>query len=140
MNDKPRRMLRWQWRLNIATGLFSSLAIGLAFAHQGLLAQLTMVAVLVCFGAACVLAYQRYKYNRVRRNEILSQLDAERDRELVELFDKARQKRNLPPDAQSRDGFTAEVARTEAEAAAQAEALHLPPGVKRRGNNGRGTH
>ena len=131
MNEKAYRLLRLQWILNIATGLFSSVAIGLAFASQGLLAQLTMIPVLLCFVAACVVAYQRYGYNRTRRDEILSRLDADRDRELVELFDKARLKKNLPPDAQSRDGFTAEVNRL--------EETNLPRGVKRRGNNDRGT-
>ncbi len=134
MGEKARRMLRWQWQLNIATAIFSSVAIGLAFANQGLLAQLAMIPVLGCFLAACVLAYQRYQYNKIRRDEILSQLDADRDKELRELFDGARKQRNLPPDAQSRDGYTASIEEVKARAAAQA---NLPPGVKRRGDNNR---
>ncbi len=131
---KLRRWLRLQWQLNIATGVFSAVAIGLAFARQPLLAQLTMIPVAILFIASCVLAYKRYQYNRTRRGEILAQLDAERDSQLRELFDGARRDRRLPPDEQSKDGYTAAVQEARARAAANS---NLPPGVKRRGGSNR---
>lgn len=130
MPEKMRRLSRLQWQITIGTMVLSALPIGLAFAGQYFWAQLAALPVLACFIASCVLAYIRYDYNRKRRSEILAQLDAERDAQLIELFDGARKKRNLPSDAQSRDGYLASL--KEAEARANQD---LPPGVKRRGGN-----
>ncbi len=130
--EKVRRLVRLQWLIHIATGLFSAIAIGLAFANQGILAQVAMLPVIICFAAACVIAFQRYNYNKQRRDEILSQIDAERDTRLRDLFNNARQQYDLPPDELSSDGYTA--AMREAQAHAQAQA-NLPPGVKRRGGS-----
>ena len=127
---KVQRLVRLQWIITIVTGILSAIAIGLAFASQGLIAQLVMIPVFLCLVASCAIAYQRYKYNMTRRNEILSQLDAERDKELRDLFDGARKRRNLPPDVASRDGYTSEVKAIKARAE---QAADLPPGVKRRG-------
>jgi hypothetical protein len=133
MVEKVKRLWRLQWQVNLATGIFSAIAIGLAYAHQGLLAQLFMIPVLACFLAACWIAYQRYQLNRRRRDEIFAQFDAEQQIKLREVFDEARQERNLPPDAASPDGFTATVEQIKTQARQQAQA-NLPPGVKKRGN------
>jgi hypothetical protein len=133
MVEKVKRLWRLQWQVNLATGIFSAIAIGLAYAHQGLLAQLFMIPVLACFLAACWIAYQRYQLNRRRRDEIFAQFDTEQQIKLRELFDEARQERNLPPDAASPDGFTATVEQIKTQARRQAQA-NLPPGVKKRGN------
>lgn len=110
MPSKARLMLNLQWLILAATSIFSSLAIGFAIANQPELARLTMIPVAICFGSSCVLAYVRYSHNRVRREEIMKELDVKRDDELRDLFDDARKKRNLPPDVQSKDGYTAELA------------------------------
>lgn len=137
--QKARRMTKWQWYIFLATAVFSSITIGLAFANQGFLAQLSIIPVVICFIASCVLAWQRYQFNKVRREAIVSQLDAERDAQLIELFDSARRDRNLPPDAQSRDGYSAAVREAKArEEAARQGKSNLPPGVKRRGGDGSG--
>ncbi len=135
MIEKIKRLWRLQWQVNLATGIFSAIAIGLAYARQGLLAQLFMIPVLACFLAACWIAYTRYKLNKMRRDEIFAQYEADEKAKLREVFDEARQARNLPPDAASPDGFTATVEQiqTEAQARRQAQAK-LPPGIKRRGN------
>ena len=135
MPDKVRRLIKLQWQIHIATGLLSAIAIGLAFANQSLLAQLTMLPVTACFVAACVIAYKRYSYNRQRRDEILAQIDTERDTRLRDLFNNARSSHNLPPDELSPDGFTAAI--REAKARADQAESNLPPGVKRRGRTGR---
>ncbi|HEX2915030.1 MAG TPA: hypothetical protein VH186_29825 [Chloroflexia bacterium] len=132
MNEKPLRMARLQFQANIATGIFSAIAIALAFAHLNLAAQLTMIPVTLCLIASVVIAYRRYQYNKQRREEILSQLDAERDRELIELFDGVRKQRNLPPDAKSADGYSATVKEVNKQAA-EASKASMPPGIKRRG-------
>jgi hypothetical protein len=137
MIEKVKRLWRLQWQVNLATGIFSAIAIGLAYAHQGLLAQLFMIPVVACFLAACWIAYQRYQLNRRRRDEIFARLDAEQQVKLREVFDEARQKRNLPPDAASPDGFTATVEQIKTQARQQAQ-TNLPPGVKRRGNTPNG--
>ena len=137
MVEKIKRLWRLQWQVNVATGIFSAIAIGLAYARQGVLAQLAMIPVLLGFGAACWIAYKRYQLNRERRAEIFAQLDAEQKAQLRDLFDEARQSRNLPPDAASPDGFTATVEQIQAEAHRRAQA-NLPPGVKRRGNTSDG--
>ena len=137
MAEKLKRLWRLQWQINIATGIFSAIAIGLAYANQSLLAQLTMIPILVCFGAACWVAYVRYKLNRQRREEIFSQLEDEHKDQLRELFDQARRERNLPPDSTSPDGFTATVEQIQTQARRQAQ-NNLPPGVKRRGNSSDG--
>ena len=133
MVEKVKRLWRLQWQVNVATGVFSAIAIGLAYAHQGLLAQLMMIPVLACFLAACWIAYKRYQLNKQRRDEIFAQLDANQKDQLRELFDQARKDRNLPPDAASPDGFTATVEQIQTEAHRRSQA-NLPPGVKRRGN------
>ncbi len=133
MAEKLKRLWRLQWQINVATGVFSAIAIGLAYARQGLLAQLTMLPVLACFGAACWIAYKRYQLNKQRRDEIFAQLEDEQKAQLREVFDQARQERNMPPDSASPDGFTATVEQIQNQARKQAQA-NLPPGVKRRGN------
>jgi hypothetical protein len=133
MAEKIKRLWRLQWQVNLATGVFSAIAIGLAYANQGLLAQLFMIPVLVCFLAACWVAYRRYQINKRRRDEIFAQLEAEQQAKLRDVFDEARQAHNLPPDAVSPDGFTATVEQIKTQARQQAQA-NLPPGVKRRGN------
>lgn len=133
MVEKVKRLWRLQWQVNVATGIFSAIAIGLAYAHQGLLAQLTMIPVLACFGTACWIAYKRYQLNKQRRDEIYAQLDADQKAQLRDLFDRERKERNLPPDAASPDGFTATVEQIQTEARRRSQA-NLPPGVKRRGN------
>lgn len=141
MLEKRRQLYRWQWYITYATFGFSAVAIGLAYANLTLLAQLMMIPVTLCLVAACYVAYQRYKLNSIRREEIKAHFDKERDHQLVELFDEARKKRNLPPDAQSKDGYTAAVEEAKARAAAAAaeEAARrqagLPPGIKKRGGN-----
>ena len=95
--------------------------------------SLTMIPILVCFGAACWIAYKRYNLNRQRRNEIFAQLEDEEKAKLREVFDQARQERNMPPDSASPDGFTATVEQIQTQARQQSQA-NLPPGVKRRGN------
>lgn len=132
---RARQMLKWQWGINIASGVFSAIAIALAFANLGLLAQLAMIPVLICVTAACILAWVRYQDNRKRRDEILSQLDAERDRQLIELFDKERLQKNLPNDAQSKDGFSSLVEKMNQTNINS----NLPPGVKKRGGGGNGS-
>ena len=134
MAEKLKRLWRLQWQVNVATGIFSAIAIGLAYARQGLLAQLTMLPILGCFGAACWIAYKRYQLNKQRRDEIFARLEDEQKAKLREVFDKARQERNWPPDTGSPDGFTATVEQIQTEARKQSQA-NLPPGVKRRGNN-----
>lgn len=133
MIEKIKRLWRLQWQVNLATGIFSAIAIGLAYARQGLLAQLFMIPVLACFVAACWIAYKRYQLNKQRRTEIFAQYEAEEKAKLREVFDEARQARNMPPDAASPDGFTATVEQIQTQAHQQAQA-NLPPGVKRRGN------
>ncbi|MDB5082521.1 MAG: hypothetical protein JWP00_4445 [Chloroflexi bacterium] len=137
MAEKIKRLWRLQWQINVATGVFSAIAIGLAYARQGLLAQLSMIPVLACFLAACWLAYKRYQLNKQRRDEIFAGLEAAHSAKLREVFDEARQKKNLPPDAASPDGFTATVEQIKTEAHRQSQA-NLPPGVKRRGNTADG--
>ena len=110
MPNKARLMLNLQWLIFAATSIFSALAIGLAVGSQFDLARLAMIPVAICFGSSCVLAYVRYSHNRVRREEIMQELDVKRDDDLRDLFDDARKKRNLPPDVQSKDGYTAEIA------------------------------
>ncbi len=137
MLEKRRQLYKLQWYITYATFGCSAVAIGLYFADQKLLAQLAMVLVGVCFIASMVVAYLRYQLNKGRRDEIIAQFDAERDQQLVELFDEARKKRRLPSDAESSDGYTAAIREAKARAAAQAEAARqksgLPPGIKRRG-------
>lgn len=133
MAEKVKRLWRLQWQVNVATGIFSAIAIGLAYARQNLLAQLTMIPIVVCFGAACWIAYKRYQLNKQRRAEIFARLEDEQKAQLREVFDQARQERNLPPDASSPDGFTATVEQIQTQAHKQSEA-NLPPGVRRRGN------
>ncbi len=139
MLEKRRNLYKWQWYITYTTFAFSVLAIGLAFADQKLLSQLTLIPITICLIVSIVIAYQRFQLNKVRRDEVLSEVNAERDRQLLELFDNARKERNLPPDAQSRDGYTAAVqeAKARAEAAAERERQQsiLPPGIKRRGGN-----
>ena len=77
MAEKLKRLWRLQWQVNVATGIFSAIAIGLAYARLGLLAQLSMIPIVVCFGAACWIAYKRYQLNRQRRDEIFAQLEDE---------------------------------------------------------------
>ncbi|MBN9392597.1 MAG: hypothetical protein J0I20_31470 [Chloroflexi bacterium] len=134
MAEKLKRLWRLQWQINVATGVFSAIAIGLAYANQALLAQLTMLPILACFGAACWVAYVRYKLNKQRRTELFAQLESEHKDQLREVFDQARRERNLPPDSASPDGFTATVDQIQTQARRQAQS-NLPPGVKRRGNN-----
>ena len=133
MIEKTKRLWRLQWQVNLATGIFSAIAIGLAYARQGLLAQLFMIPVLACLVAACWIAYMRYQLNKKRREEIFARYEAEEKAKLREVFDEARQARNMPPDAASPDGFTATVEQIQTQARQQAQA-NLPPGVKRRGN------
>jgi hypothetical protein len=133
MAEKLKRLWRLQWQINVATGVFSAIAIGLAYARLGLLAQLTMLPILVCLGAACWIAYKRYRLNKQRRDEIFAQLEDEEKARLREVFDQARQERNMPPDSASPDGFTATVEQIQTQARKQAQ-VNLPPGVKRRGN------
>lgn len=126
---RAKQMLKLQWAINIASGVLSAVAIALAFANLGLLAQIMMVPIFLCLVASCVLAWVRYQDNRKRRDVILSQLDAERDRQLIELFDKERLRRNMPSDSQSADGFSALVTNLE-----QTKPPNkMPPGVKKRG-------
>jgi hypothetical protein len=127
------KMLSWQWYITIATGVFSAIAIGLAFAGWTLAAQIMMLPIAACFIGACTIAWVRYKENRTRRDAIISTLDAERDRQLIELFDSARARKKLPADAESKDGFSQTVHDLAAKARAQ---QNLPPGVKKRGGGG----
>jgi hypothetical protein len=133
--EKRRRLYKWQWYITYLTLGCSAVAIGLSYAKVTLLAQLAMVLVLACFIASVVVAYQRYQLNKIRRDEIIAEANAERDRQLVELFDDARKEKGLPADGQSRDGYSAAVEEAKARAAAQeaARQANLPPGVKRRG-------
>jgi hypothetical protein len=130
---RARKMLRWQWYINIATGVCSAIAIALAFGGWTLAAQIMMLPIAGCFIAACAIAWVRYKENRVRRDAIISTLDAERDRQLIELFDSARARKNLPADAESKDGFSQTVHDLAAKANRRPD---LPPGVKKRGGGG----
>lgn len=133
MAEKIKRLWRLQWQVNVATGIFSAIAIGLAYARQNLLAQITMIPIMVCFGAACWIAYKRYTLNKQHRDEIFAQLEDDQKAKLREVFDQARQERNMPPDSASPDGFTATVEQIQTQARKQAQP-NLPPGVKRRGN------
>lgn len=107
MQPIDRRLISLQWQLNIATIVFSAVAIGLAFADQRLLAQIGLVLVALCFLGSVVVAIYRYQRNKVRRDEILSQFAQDRNLKLEELFDEARREKNLPPDSQDRTGFNA---------------------------------
>jgi hypothetical protein len=107
MHPTDRRLSSLQWQLNLATGIFSAIAIGLAFADQRGLAQIGLVLVALCFLGSVAVAILRYQRNKVRRDEILAQFEKERNVKLEELFDEARREKNLPPDSQDRTGFNA---------------------------------
>jgi len=106
---KTRFLTRLQWWLNIASGGLAALAIGLYYAELRTLAQLTLVLIAVVVFASIVLTYYRYRRNQKRRIEILTQLEKERDIQLLEVFNEARRERNLPSDAEARDGFAANI-------------------------------
>jgi hypothetical protein len=107
MQPIDRRLNNLQWQLNLATAIFSAVAIGLAFADQRTLAQLCLILVTLSFLGSVVVAVYRYQRNKKRRDEILTQFEKERNVKLEELFDEARRQKNLPPDSQDRTGFNA---------------------------------
>jgi hypothetical protein len=107
--EKTRFLTRLQWWLNITSGGLAAVAIGLYYADQRTLAQLTLVLIAVVVFGSTGLAYYRYNRNQKRRIEILTQLEKERDTQLLEVFNEARRERNLPPDAEARDGFAANI-------------------------------
>jgi hypothetical protein len=109
MEPLDRRLNNLQLIMNLLTGIFSAIAIGLYFADQRLLAQIGLVLVSLAFLGSVVVAILRYQRNKQRRDEILSQFEQERNIKLEELFDQARRMKNLPPDAHDPSGFKASV-------------------------------
>ena len=109
MHPFDRRLTNLQWQLNLITGLFSAVAIGLYFADQRGLAQLCLVLVALSFLGSVVVATMRYQRNKKRRDEVLAQFERDRNVKLEELFDQARKMKNLPPDTEDRTGFRATI-------------------------------
>ncbi|MEI6045031.1 MAG: hypothetical protein WCS37_11820 [Chloroflexota bacterium] len=109
MHPFDRRLTNLQWQLNLVTGLFSAVAIGLYFADQRGLAQLCLVLVALSFLGSVVVATMRYQRNKKRRDEVLAQFERDRNVKLEELFDQARKMKNLPPDTEDRTGFRATI-------------------------------
>lgn len=108
------RLRQLQMRVLYVVWIFSGIAIALYFANQTMLAQIGVLLATVALIALCWVSYIRYKRNRNRREEILAELDVERDGELRALFNEARNKKGLPPDEVDTTGYTATMKRERA--------------------------
>lgn len=108
------RLRQLQMRVLYVVWAFSAIAIGLYFAQQILLSQIAVLLATVALLALCWVSYIRYRRNRVRRDEILAELDVERDAELRAVFNEARSKKGLPPDEIDTTGYTATMKRERA--------------------------